>query len=380
MGTLIIDEDHYSRTAARALLLASGHGPVLEARDLDEARHWLESEESRITLILAHWRPEQGMDLPLARIVLAGPALDSVPLVLMIQDRSALGFIRHAGRFSRVDAHLYKPFGSKGLHQAVREAHRHRAAMRSTLLIVGERFQSELALALLFNRGDYHWTDLRTVATLAEASRALAREPFRISAILLDPGSWRETDRRWLRRFKKTPQGLGTQLACLSHDMREIGELRLCCDIFFAPPSEWSASRQSTAEPADPRFQGWSSILARLSRRVIRSWEIRQELLRFRASVRDGRMREARRCLDRAFQADERRWECQEARGDLLRILRRPQQAIVHYRNALTHNPCSVRSRLGILQTASPPEREKEALEALEFCPRHPGIRSARDT
>ncbi len=376
MGTLIIDEDYYSRAAARSLLLASGGSTVFEARDLPEARHYLDREGSRLDLILAKWKPEQGMDLPLGHLLRQRESLDHVPFVLMLQDRVGLGFVRGEGqsRISRVDAHLYKPFGSEGLRNAVRAAHRHRATMRYTLLLLGERFHSDLNLAILSHSSDFHWIDVKVVTDREALAAVLEKNPFRIGAVLIDPEAVSDDDWSGLVQYKKTPAGLNMPLICLSRKMEKIGALRLCSDVFIEPPPR---SGSAAIDLSHHPEEAWDSLLRFSSERVISGWEVRQDLSLMRSQLREGNLREARRSLKRAMSFSPDRWECQEAAGDLSLKTKAPQRALEHFERALQGNPCTAHSQLARLSLLPDDKRGPALAEALYFCPQHPEIQKA---
>jgi CheY-like chemotaxis protein len=366
MLALIHDEDPHSRSALRPLLAGDGgigYKTTLTVADIHEAEYLVRQNGDRIKLILAARGPRDGLDLPIARLVMDHPELNSVPFILMSNDWLPSSLSRIRSHYSRIDDCLPKPFGRQQLQQSLSRAHRSRARHRDSLLVVGREWAPRITEALYTCRSLVHWREVIAVSSADELENQLETLGFRAGGIVVDPGACDARVIALLARFKKTTHGLGTPIAALSRDPQVIRDLRCHCDIFL--------DRSHVSEPLD-----WEELVTLLSRRVLFFWDARQLLTRGRQALKTGNPAWVASLARQGLMIDPDRWEFRELAGAAAGGEGKGFEAIEHFRAALAMNPCSPFPYLNLLRLPAGSERTRIMAVAEAYCFAHPQIRA----
>ncbi len=361
MTSIIVDEDENARRALKALLHQFGYQTVLEARDIFAVQHLIKKHEKKISLILSSWESHHAPDFPLAQLVSKNRTLNLSPLINLLMRKPIHQIFWNKNRLSRVDGYLCKPFGYQSLENTILEAHRRRAELRQTLLLLGQKHYLNLSRSLWNSKKNSHWTEIKTADSPAELREHVDQKGFYIGGILIDPESYlKNSDWKWLGQFKKTPLGLMTPVVCLSQK-GVTQELRKQCDLFTFPLTEWG------------------TLLNQLHKRVLLGWEFRRKMIQAREALRKLDFTLARRFYFELEILDSERWEFHEFGGDLMCKTDNIKKSIEHYTIALQSNPCNPHVYMSLIPLSPRDEQNALLIDALNFCPNHTQLTQMRE-
>ena len=360
MAILIVDDEASTREALRNLLDRLGHGPILEAKNGEEALRVLAASGARIHMIVADWEMPYMDGLELVKTIAKAPEYDLIPFLLITSDLPRARIEEFHRENPRLDNHLFKPFRLKALAEAMSKAARHRASQRDVLVYLGAQLPAELSVAAKEPPGRSHWRELIQVASPVEFEALLVTHGMRVGALLVDPlahggGTGRDaTDVGWLTSFKKTPAGTVTPVVCLGRNPLAIRAVRTQCQFFVDIPVE-----------NRPVF--WTELLGRLSNRLAAGWDIEILSTETKALLQKNDFKAARKNFTALFALDEYNTDVCLMAAEICEGLGDVESARRHYVHATEINPCMPRPYIKLLGLSQ--DRSRLAETAVQFCP-----------
>ena len=355
MLAIVLDDDQHSQKVLTSLLHQLGYYQVLQAHGIEEFDFYC-NQHPNIRLIVSGFRLEEGLDLPITRVLLKYPTLHTVPLVFMTNSRLRFNLNFKRARYSRIDSYLHRPFGLEALRIAIGKAHARRGLIRNVLLIYGK--QTTGAIEATYRESNTsHWKETVFAETFADLKNKYKEYAHKIGGILFDPNHAHSPQLEgFLNRIRKEPMGSTLVIGVLGQTPKEIHSFRVHSDLFFEPNLSWPF------------------ILEQLSAHFLSDWQLKnhlklsKELLKLKKPKKACALLQKDRTLPNT-------WQKMELQGLIEAQLNHPEKSQTYFLKALDLNPCAPSIYLHLLQTLSDTEKEKMAQKALEYCPNHPQIR-----
>ncbi len=366
MVAIILEENNHTRLVLTKMLSVLGYESVLSSSHIDEVCFYISQNLNRVKLILSASSVDDGPDFPLSRLVIQNRELDLTPMVYIQNESHFYSQARHPNPLSRIDDTLTKPFIVKDLKASIVRAHQRRAALRNTILILGNQLHRENAIEAMYDSQDStHWKEVLSADTFESFKAAVLKGGFRVGSILIAPEFLSHQLVAWLRLFRRSPHGIETPIAFLSQDPGLAHEIRPHCDLFVSDPKTVAL-----------KMGMWRQLLLNLSRRLLHGWQLRDLLATAKDKIKSGDVGSAKKNLKQALALDSTRWEAHELEGILAEKSGKTEAAIESFKTELGLQPFAPLPYLKLIQLASVSDRDRFITSAAVYCPHHPQIQA----
>jgi CheY-like chemotaxis protein len=356
MQILIVDDESSTREALRTVLTQLGHKPILEAKNGEEALKVLETEKTKIRMIIADWEMPYMDGITFSDRLAERENLDSIPFLLITSDLPANRMKEIKQEHPRIDHAIFKPFRLKMIDEAIKTTFANRISKRDALLWLGSASPSlGLVDAVSTKQGETHF---RQVITDSDSRN--------FSAVLLDIDG-ADLDVSAVNSLKKTPLGSTAIWIGLSRGPQRIAPFRSICHQFI----------DSNSLKTD---DGWSKLLVALDRRLQHGWEIELLSLEVKSLIQQKKADLAKKSLERLLALDPVNAESHAWLADILIQGGDAPQAIHHEFEALRLNPCLAKPYIKLFEILPKTEGTKiaeVAAAARNFCPQSQDVLSA---
>ncbi len=358
MIAIVVSEDQHLQQTISSLLQQIGYPKVLVTNNVDEADYYFIKEQKNIKLVLFDSSPNQGIDNPLARLIIQKESLNLTSLIhISNHSGNTIQSNNSQDPLSRIDTNIIKPFGIRQLKTAILKAQRRRAKQRSKILVIGNKYNNTAIEAMYKSAETVHWKKIIFVNSLDEFKKNILEFQFRIGSILIESEMQSPEIISELNQFKKTTLGSVTPLVLLSNHPDETIKFRDFADLYL-----------------DPEETNWESILNTISNRLVLHADMIDAVLEAKKYIKSHQPKKARKIIDHALKLDSNRWEVLEVSGRIHELLGNKTKSIRDDKNSLLTNPCNPGIYLHLHELLKDSEKNEIIKSGKSFCPFHPQI------
>lgn len=364
MSILVVDDESNTREAIRNLLTHEGYGPVIEARNGEEALKVLTgSTAARVQMIIADWEMPYMDGITLLKQVATLPELDRAPFLLITSDLPTQKLEALRVETPRLDAHLLKPFRIKSLTEAMALASRRRAESHNVIIVYGKQWGGAIKKCLSMSERIL-WKNIVEVSSTVELDRAVQSHLRNLGLLLIEQAQASTLGAEWLASFNKSRLGSSVPVVSLGKDPGQIHVVRTDCQMFVAP---------------EARDTYWIELLEGLSNQACVSWNFEKLTKAAKELFRAKDFKGAKSKILEALKLDDLSAEAHTLAADIFDELDDAKLAQSHYLKATTINPCSPRSWMRLFDVLSKDQKAQPQLLsaadcASQYCPASPDV------